>query len=119
MKKLIAALLALILVSNLVLIYFAVENNRLMRRMLENGAPDSGNVSDEIPVKQNSTGNVTELVHISEDKYLTETNDWIFDFAMKNTTEKPLFIKYLNIIDNGAEDFICDENNHTNVIEDI
>ena len=119
MKKLIAALLALILVSNLALIYFAVENNRLMKQMLENGAPDSGNVSEEIPVKQNSTGNVTELVHVSEDKYLTETNDWIFDFAMKNTTEKPLFIKYLNIIDNGAEDFICDENNHTNIIEDI
>lgn len=117
MKKFIAVLLALILVSNLALIYFAAENNSLMKKLLENGVSYSENVPNKNQDKADSDGSATELLHISEDKYLTPPNDWIFEFAVKNTTDKPLFIKYLNIIDNGGEDYICDENSRPDILE--
>lgn len=111
MKKAIAALLALILITNCVLIYFAAENAKLMKEIL------SGNIRTEEPVQKEEqqneqqetvppaegTGNTVELIRVAEDKYLSAPNDWIFDFYITNTADCEIYIESLVITDNGGE----------------
>ena len=71
MKKFMAALLALILITNCVLIYFAAENTKLMRELLskdfsseqvpENPEQNTAVVPDA-PVSGN--GSTTELIRV-------------------------------------------------------
>ncbi len=108
MKKLIAVLLSLLLVSNIAVIFLLVENNRLLKENF--GAPQKEVFGEEqVPVQNDepkvpqSGGNSTELLHIAEDKFLTPPNDWIFEFRIVNTADCDIFIEALIITDNGGE----------------
>jgi hypothetical protein len=87
MKKLIAALLSLLLVSNIAIIILLAQNNRLLKENFGGGMISGSN------------GNSTELMNVAEDKYLTEPNDWRFDFNIKNTTGENIFIHSLTFTD--------------------
>ena len=123
MKKLIAVLLVLLLISNVAIIVLIAQNNRLLRENLEN----SGNVvleEEQLPGQKEEQnipvegGDSFELIHIAEDKYLTPPNDWIFEFRIVNTAECEIFIKELVIIDNGGENqFFANKNERPELLE--
>lgn len=110
MKKFMAVLLALILITNCVLIYFAAENAKLMRELLSKdfsseqvpANPEQNTaVVPDAPVSGN--GSTVELIRVVDEKYLTPPNDWIFDFHIANTADCEIFIEALIITDNGGE----------------
>jgi hypothetical protein len=91
MKKIIAALLSLLLVSNIAVIVLLSQNNRLLKEYLggeQGGSQISGN-----------NGNSVELMYVAEDKYLTPPNDWFFNFEIQNTADENIFIYSLTFTD--------------------
>lgn len=125
MKKLVAALLAAVLVTNCVLIYFAAENNRLMKNLVEGkiSAAPSEQTEEKLPEDEPSktpaqSGNSRELLHVVDEKYLTPPNDWIFEFHITNTADCDIFIEALVITDNGGEnEFHMNKNERPEILE--
>ncbi len=105
MKKLIAVLLALLLVSNIGIIFLLIENNRILKRnYISNNVPE--NLPEEEQNGMNTgletpggNGGEFEFAYVSEDKYLNENGDWIFNFNIKNIADENVFIYSLNFID--------------------
>ncbi len=109
MKKLIAALLSLLLVSNIAIIFLLAENNRLLKENFNIPQKEVTEKEDKIPEdkEENSasegSGNSVELIHVVDEKFLTPPNDWIFEFRITNTADCEIFIEALVITDNGGE----------------
>ena len=123
MKKVIAVLLSLILVSNFVLIYFAAENIKLMKELLSKDFSSGVAVQQEQPQpdapKIEQTGERIEIIRVVEDKYLSAPNDWIFNFNIKNTTDVPLYLLNLTLFDNGTDEMVFDAQNRPELMEMI
>ena len=91
MKKIIAALLSLLLVSNIAVIVLLAQNNRLLKEYL-GGEPGGSQISG-------NNGNSVELMYVAEDKYLSPPNDWFFNFEIQNTADENIFIYSLTFTD--------------------
>lgn len=116
MKKLIAVLLALVLLSNLVQIALLAQNNRLLRQMLEAstlGVSDMKGNSDsrtEEPQRENTpqlpqpNGETVMLVQVAEEKYVEADGSWHFRFRIENTAPVNLYVRSLTFLDNGGDE---------------
>lgn len=103
MKKYIAVMLTLVLLSNLVIIGLLFQNNRLLQQRPD---PVSVRVTEEAPESQNaptpqSSEDEKILVQVAEEKYLEPDGVWRFEFAIENTTSTNLYIRSLTFLDNG------------------
>ncbi len=109
MKKLVAVLLSLLLVSNIAIIFLLAENNRLLKENFNVPQKEVAEKEDKTPEdkEENSapegSGNSLELIHVVDEKFLTPPNDWIFEFRITNTADCEIFIEALVITDNGGE----------------
>lgn len=111
MKKLIAVLLALVLLTNLAVVWLLMQNNRLLQQMLEVPAAQGKDVNNvqmdaqppqsAAPQLPDANGDAVYLVQVAEEKYLEEDGAWHFHFAIENTTNTDLYIRSLAFLDNG------------------
>ena len=123
MKKIIAVLLSLLLVSNVAVIVLLFQNNRLLKENLENS--QKAVFGEEENPEQNEghnpsepTGNTAELIRVVDDKFLTPPNDWIFEFNIHNNVDCDLYIEELIITDNGGEnEFFANKNERPELLE--
>lgn len=112
MKKLIAVLLSLVLLSNLAMVYLQIQNNRLLQNLAVSNARvkdmkiGSGSPESTAPMGQNGSqgpianGERVMLVQVSEVKYLEPDGAWHFNFLIENTTSTNLYIRSLTFLDN-------------------
>ena len=110
MKKIV-----IILISIFVILAFAACS-------YEENAEESNEETTEEVLQEQEKQN-PELENISEDKYLNEEKRWDFGFAIKNTTEEKIFIKYMvmeNVyLDGATESETFTPENFPQIFEDM
>ena len=107
MKKLIALLLAMLLVTNLAVVWLLLENNRLLKQTLSSPGVQAPELKNDaaspqvLPQQPQPGGDVRYLDQVSEVKFLEADGSWHFQFNIKNTASTNLYIRSLTFLDNG------------------